>query len=45
MVRVSFALVVGWSLRQFVATYLWGNRTFEDIVPAFVMGVLDVLPE
>lgn len=44
-VRVSLALVLVWPVLQFVATYLWVNRTFEDIVPAFVMGVLDGLPE
>ena len=44
-VRVSLALVIAWPVLRFVAEYLWVNRSFDDIVPAFVLGVIEGIPD
>ncbi len=38
--RLATAVALSLPILQFVATYLWENRSFGGIVPAFVMAAL-----
>lgn len=41
IVRLALAGFVLWPLAQFLAYYLWHNRTLDGVVPALLLATLD----
>jgi hypothetical protein len=45
IVRVSLALFLSWPILYFVGVYLWTYRSLDGIVAAFMMNVVDGIPD